>query len=218
MIEIVYEDDFLLVAVKPVTMSSQKDESGLSAVSELEMQLGCTIYPLHRLDKMVSGLIIYAKDSRTAGKLSKALTSDFFDKDYLAVVENTFDEPRGMMNDLLFYDRKKNKSFVVNRERNGVKDAFLTYEVIQQTDDKALVKVHLITGRTHQIRVQFSHAGHPLCGDGKYGSKDNHCTVALFSHQLTFKHPITNRMMYFRKYPESRYPWNLFDSLEKEGN
>lgn len=215
MIEIIYEDENMLVINKPIGLSSQKEDEQ-SAVIELQLQLGCEIFPVHRLDKMVSGLLIYGKNSKTAGKLSKALNGDFFDKYYLAVVENEFSETKGELTDLLYYDRKRNKSFVVNRERNGVKEARLTYEVLQQTNNKALVKVHLLTGRTHQIRVQFSHSGHPLCGDGKYGSKDNHCTVALFCHQLTFKHPISNRVMYFNIYPEQRYPWNLFDCLKEK--
>ena len=211
MIDIVYEDEYIIVVNKPVGLSSQKDEQQ-SMVMELELLKSQTIYPVHRLDKMVSGLIVYARDSKTAGKLSKAVANSFFEKDYLAVVENTYEDNKGSLTDLLFYDRKKNKSFVVNRERNGVKEARLTYMVLDQKDNKALVKVHLLTGRTHQIRVQFANSGHPLCGDGKYGSKDNHCTVALHSHTLTFKHPVTNRLMYFQSYPEIKYPWNLFEN------
>lgn len=216
MIEILYEDSYLVIAVKPVGLSSQLEEKQ-SMVTELSQQLNCSIFPVHRLDKMVSGLIVYCKDSKTAGKLSKQIQSDFFDKDYLAVAENLFAEEKGRLTDLLYYDRKKNKSFVVNKERNGVKEAILDYEVLQHTEDKSLVRVHLLTGRTHQIRVQMANGAHPLAGDGKYGSKDNHCTVALFSYQLSFKHPVTNRLMYFKKYPENKYPWNLFDYIKEKG-
>lgn len=216
MIEILYEDQYIVIAVKPVGLSAQLDDKQ-SLVTELANQLNCSIYPVHRLDKMVSGLIVYAKDSKTAGKLSKQIQSDFFDKDYLAVAENYFDETKGRLTDLLYYDRKKNKSFVVKKERNGVKEAILEYEVVQQNEDKALVRVHLLTGRTHQIRVQMANSGHPLAGDGKYGSKDNHCTVALYSYQLSFKHPVTNRLMYYKKYPEDKYPWNLFDISNQKG-
>lgn len=213
MIDIVYEDDYLIVVNKPVGLSSQKEDKE-SLVTELEILKNQSIYPVHRLDKMVSGLIIYARDSKTAGKLSKVINNGFFEKEYLAVVENPFEEEKGDLTDLLYYDRKKNKSYVVDRERNGVKEARLNYQVLEQQDNKALIRVNLLTGRTHQIRVQFANQGHPLCGDGKYGSKDNHCTVALHSYQMTFKHPITNRLMNFHSYPEMKYPWNLFEKLK----
>ena len=215
MIEIVYEDEFLMVVNKPVGLSSQKEERN-SLVSELELLTGKTIYPVHRLDQMVSGLIIYARDSRTAARLSKAIADDQVDKSYLAVTDGVLQQEKGTLRDLLFYDRRKNKSFVVNRERNGVKEAILTYQLLEKTEEKSLVKVHLLTGRTHQIRIQFANQGHPLAGDGKYGSRDNHCTIALHSYQLTFKHPVSNRMLYLTSYPQWVYPWNLFAPLNKD--
>ncbi len=210
MIDIVYEDEYLMVVNKPAGLSSQLEDKE-SLVTELQNLTGKTIYPVHRLDKMVTGLIVYAKDSKTAARLSKLVTGDLFDKHYLAVTDGTFDELQGQLTDLLYYDRKKNKSFIVKRMRNGVKEARLTYQVLQQAENKSLVKVHLLTGRTHQIRVQMANIAHPLAGDGKYGSRDNHCDIALHCHQLTFKHPISNRMMYLTSLPEQKYPWDLFD-------
>ena len=117
--------------------------------------------------------------------------------------------------DLLFFDRQKKKSYVVKRARAGVKQARLSYRVLETAEERALVRVKLDTGRTHQIRVQFSSRGWPLTGDGKYGSRENRCTLALWSAELHFAHPVTGETLIFRSQPPEAYPWTLFspDSL-----
>ena len=134
-----------------------------------------------------------------------------FKKTYLAVVDGIIEEKQGVYKDLLFKDSSKNRSYVVNRMRKGVKEASLEYVVLNENNNKSLVKVTLHTGRTHQIRVQFSSRKTPLCGDIKYGSKDRESDIALFSHSISFCHPVTEEILTFTDLPEKEnYPWNLF--------
>ena len=127
------------------------------------------------------------------------------------MLELLINEKQGEFKDLLFKDSSKNRSYVVNRVRKGVKEASLEYVVLSEKGNKLLVKVMLHTGRTHQIRVQFSSRKTPLTGDIKYGSKDRNCDIALFSHSISFCHPVTNEVLTFTEYPTKiDYPWNLF--------
>ena len=195
--EVLYSDKHIVVCIKPVGILSQADSSGgESAVSILSAAEGCEIYPLHRLDKGVSGVMVFAKTKQSAAALSRDIAQHNFKKEYLAVVHGTPDDS-GEMIDLLFKDSKKNKSYVVNRMRKGVKDAKLTYTLIKSVGEKSLVRVLLHTGRTHQIRVQFASRKMPLLGDKKYGAADGFENIALLSYCLTFKHPITHQELSF---------------------
>ena len=204
MIEILYEDEGLVFCVKPSGVDSEGE-----MVSLLKEQLGCEIFPLHRLDKPVGGVMVYAKTKKSAGEIGRKIANcEDFCKEYLVVCEGEFLEDEGVMEDLLFKDSAKNKSFVVKRERKGVKKAVLCYKVV----DKAylgerlysLVKVELKTGRSHQIRVQFSSRKHPLVGDKKYGSREN-LPIGLFSHRIkTCGLDISHQ-------PPKGMPWELFD-------
>ncbi len=183
MIEILYEDKNIVACVKPVGMSSEEDVP--KALSE---QLKSEIFTLHRLDTPVGGVMMYAKNKHSAAKFSKKIAENTdFTKTYLVICEGVFEEEEGVMEDLLFKDSRKNKSFVVTKERKSVKRAVLNYRVLGTgifKDAKcSLVEVTLKTGRSHQIRVQFASRKHPLLGDGKYGSKIN-CSIALFSHKI----------------------------------
>jgi 23S rRNA-/tRNA-specific pseudouridylate synthase len=130
-----------------------------------------------------------------------------------ATADGIIKEKQGVYKDLLFKDSSKNRSYVVKRMRKGVKEASLEYVVLSEKENKSLVKVILHTGRTHQIRVQFSSRKTPLCGDIKYGSKDRESDIALFSHSISFCHPVTEEMLTFTEYPTKiDYPWNLFGS------
>lgn len=208
MIEILFENGDLAVCVKPVGVPSQCD--GAEDMPKLlKEQLGSDVFPVHRLDTAVGGVMVFAKNRGAAAKLSKEIAQNCFEKSYLAVVEGVPEPKSGTMKDLLFKDSRKNKSFVVKRERKGVKKASLDYETVAQCSKKSLVAVKLNTGRSHQIRVQFSSRGLPLCGDGKYGSHDNGCTIALWSNKLSFK--MGGKSFSFCKNPDfSQYPWNLF--------
>ena len=206
MIHILFENDNYVVCIKPKGMSSESD-----LPEKLKEQLKSEIYTLHRLDVPVSGVMVYAKNKQTAGDISKKIAEGTdFEKTYLAVCEGTFDEKSGIMEDILFKDSRKNKSFVVKRERKGTKKAVLEYEILGEAtiDEKifSLAKITLKTGRSHQIRVQFASRKHPLLGDGKYGSKTN-SDIALFSYKIKLNNEI------FSGKPACEFPWSCFDII-----
>ena len=173
--EVLYTDRDLYVIVKPVGMDSEH---------EVPAALGGEIYPIHRLDKNVGGVMVYARSKSAAAALSKAVQEGTMIKEYAAVVHGTPPEI-GDWEDWLFKDSRKNKVFVVKRQRAGVKKARL--EFIRKTaGETSLVHIRLHTGRSHQIRVQFASRGFPLVGDHKYGAKDNASAPMLFSRRITF--------------------------------
>lgn len=212
--EILYADAAIAVVVKPAGVLSQGDAENAMPVL-LREQLGGEIFPVHRLDQPAGGVMVYAQTQAAAAKLSAQMQSEAFGKEYLAVLDGTPEPVEGELHDLLFFDRQKGKSYAVRRRRAGVKEARLSYRTLAQAEGLTLVRVRLHTGRTHQIRVQFSSRGWPLTGDGKYGSRNNRCTLALWSAELRFAHPVTGEAMRFRSQPPEAYPWTLFspDSL-----
>lgn len=196
--EILFEDSDLVVAVKPPEILSQGDEKGReNAVDILKEMTGTDIFPVHRLDKGVGGVMVFAKNSFAAAELSRQVSDRQMEKVYLAVLHGEIKEERGRLEDLLFFDRSKNKAFVVKRERRGVKKALLDYECLEKGEGKSLVRVRLITGRTHQIRVQFSSRGYPLFGDRRYGARDEDKSIALLSKEISFIHPKTRERVKF---------------------
>lgn len=212
--EILYADAAVAVVVKPAGVLSQGDAEDAMPVL-LQKRLGGAIFPVHRLDQPTGGVMVYARTQDAAAKLSAQMQSEAFGKEYLAVLDGTPEPAEGELHDLLFFDRQKGKSYAVRRKRAGVKDARLAYRVLAQAEGLTLVRVRLFTGRTHQIRVQFSSRGWPLTGDGKYGSRNNRCAPALWSAELHFAHPVTGETLTFRSQPPEAYPWTLFspDSL-----
>lgn len=212
MIPILYEDKHIIICEKPVGLVSQSDNNNApSLVTQLSsLYPNSTIYPVHRLDREVGGVMVYARTKQAASKLSTAIANHEFTKEYYAVVEGSPAENTGTYCDLLFRDSHKNKSYVVSRMRRGVKEASLDYEAIKSTDALSLVKIRLHTGRTHQIRVQFSHRHMPLLGDRRYGSREKNCNIALWSYHIGFTHPITGEQMDFTRDVPDAYPWNLF--------
>lgn len=205
--EIIYNDNEICVTVKPVGVLSQESANNDNMVSMLKDMLKSEIYPLHRLDKEVGGVMVFSKTKASASKLSKDIANHNFCKEYLALVHNKPQELSGRFEDFLFKDSTKNKVFVVKTERKGVKKAALDYEVIKTLTLNgqlfSLVKLRLITGRTHQIRVQFASRKMPLAGDKKYGAKDDFATIGLFSKRLEFFHPKTNKMLSFEAVPDN---------------
>ena len=187
--EILYTDTGIVVCVKPVGMDSEH---------EVPAALGGEIYPIHRLDKNVGGVMVYAKTKAAAAALSKAVQEGTMVKEYVAMVHGCPPE-EGDWEDLLWKDSAKNKVFVVKRERRGVKKARLEYKRLSQGDE-SLVRVRLHTGRSHQIRVQFSSRGFPLVGDRKYGGRDDIPAPMLFSCKLTF--PYGKKILEFEQLPE----------------
>ena len=189
MMEIICNNEEFVTVIKPFGVSSQENgRDGLPDIIKRELQLS-EIYTVHRLDTVTSGVMVYAKTKKAAAVLSKGITDGTFQKEYLAVVHGEVSPEKGIMEDFLFKDSRKNKSFVVKNERKGVKKASLEYEVTEVKNGLSLVKIKLHTGRTHQIRVQFSSRRHPVYGDGKYGASDNIPFIALFSHRISFISP-----------------------------
>ena len=191
--EILYSDKNIIVCVKPVGLDSEKQ-----VPDQLKEMFEGEIFPLHRLDLNVGGVMVYARNKFTAAQLSKVIQEGNMIKEYVAMVHGQ-PESVGILEDLLWKDSKKNKVFVVKRQRNGVKKAKLEYNVLKE-DENSLIHVRLYTGRSHQIRVQFSSRGYPLVGDHKYGSKDKKTEPMLFSCKITF--PYKKETISFEKYPE----------------
>lgn len=208
--KVLFEDKYILVCLKPVGILSQEDSSGKeSMITVLKEYTKGEIYPLHRLDREVGGVMVFAKTKKAASVLSGDIANHKFKKEYVALVHGVPEQQSGKMRDLLFKDSKKNKSFVVKRVRKGVKEAILEYEVIEkreiENEKYSFVKILLHTGRTHQIRVQFSSRKLPLAGDRKYGGRDNFENIALWSYCITFNHPKTGEVLKFLHEPE----WEL---------
>lgn len=209
--EILYADAAVVVCVKPVGALSEGDgENAMPAL--LRAALGGEFYPVHRLDQPAGGVMVYARTKPAAARLSAAVQTEAFGKEYLAVLDGCPEAQEDALCDLLFFDRQKKKSYVVKRARAGVKQARLSYRVLETAEERALVRVKLDTGRTHQIRVQFSSRGWPLTGDGKYGSRENRCPLALWSAELRFPHPVHGGELRFAARPPEAYPWTLFSA------
>ena len=191
--EILYSDKDIAVCIKPVGLDSEAE-----VPAALKEQLGGEIFPIHRLDKNVGGVMVYARTKQAAAALSKAVQEGTMVKEYVAMVHGTPPED-GDWSDLLFKDSSKNKVFVVKKERRGVKKARLEFVRLQEGNE-SLVRIRLHTGRSHQIRVQFSSRGFPLVGDRKYGGRDNASAPMLFSCKLTF--PYGKQTVEFEKLPD----------------
>ena len=193
--EILYQDKQIVVCVKPIGVSSEDGENSLPAL--LRGELGGEIFPLHRLDLNVGGVMVYARTKSAAAQLSKAIQDGVMVKEYRCLVHGTPPQ-NGDWEDLLWKDSSKNKVFVVKRMRKGVKNARL--EFTRLTDgETSLVHIRLHTGRSHQIRVQFASRGFPLVGDHKYGSRDEATAPMLYSCRLTFPH--MGKTQVFEHYP-----------------
>ncbi len=225
--KILYENRDIIVCIKPIGVLSEESDGAESLPKMLSAYLvkkgeAGQIFTVHRLDAGVGGVMVYAKNKNAAAELSRQIQERTFEKEYLAVVEGIPTEASGSMTDLLFRDSAKNKSYVVKRMRKGVKEAKLDYELLASVEEnnaggeaceRSLVKILLHTGRTHQIRVQFSSRNMPLCGDKRYGSRNaaKDSAIALFSYRLTFKMPNEKEKVTFSHKPSDSYPWNLFD-------
>ena len=214
MISVLYTDAQIVVCVNPSGILSQ-DSGENSLPQQLCRQLNVEVlYVVHRLDKEVGGVMVYARTKAAAAALSRAVQEHRLEKIYLAVLRGIPEVPQAVLEDLLFHDKMKNKTYVVKRARKGVKDARLDYTVLETVEERSLVQVHLHTGRTHQIRVQFASRKMPLVGDGKYGGKESGCALGLWAKQLSFPHPKTGEMMTFSALPEKEKPWSEFIAVQ----
>ena len=190
--ELLYQDDQFVVCIKPVGLDSEHQ-----LPQALEETLGGQIYPVHRLDQNVGGVMLFARTKAAAAYFSSIIQKGSMIKEYVALVHG--DPPaQGDWEDLLFKDSRRNKVFVVDRMRGGVKQARLTFQRLKQ--DPALVQIRLYTGRSHQIRVQFASRGYPLLGDRKYGARDAYSAPMLYSFRLTF--PYQGKTLEFSHLPD----------------
>lgn len=210
---ILLEERELLLCVKPQgVLSEGEGEDAMPAL--LAKQLGGTIYPVHRLDRETGGCMVYARTKAAAGRLSTLIAQHRMEKEYLAVVAGRPAEESGTLRDLLFRDAAKNRSYVVDRPRRGVREAELSYRVLETAETAqgvcSLLDIRLHTGRTHQIRVQFASRRLPLVGDRRYGSRENAPHMALWAYGLCFPHPLRRETVRVRSLPPAEWPWTLF--------
>lgn len=205
-VEIIYQDAQLVLAVKPAGVLSE--EGGMPEL--LRAQTGAKeIFCVHRLDRAVGGLMVYAKTKAAAAALSKQIAEGKTDKRYLAVCGGETPD-HGELRDLLYHDAAKNKSYVVKRMRRGVREAVLHYETLARHEGRSLVRVELLTGRSHQIRVQFASRGYPLLGDRRYGGEAAE-SLALWCESLRFTHPKSGETMAFSVQPKGD-AWEGFET------
>ena len=204
--EIIYQDRDIVVCVKPARVLSTDEPGGLPEL--LRQELGTQDFrTVHRLDRVVSGLMVVARNAAAASELSRQIREDTFEKEYLAVIHGKPDIDEGRLCDLLLRDKARKMTFVVAEPGKDVQPASLTYRVLESNGTLSRVRIKLETGRTHQIRVQFSSRGLPLVGERKYSELDDPCEIALWSYRLAFTHPKTGEKMVFTHEPPREYPW-----------
>lgn len=208
--DILYADNDILVCIKPAGVLSTDEPGGLPELVRAELgDASADVRTVHRLDRVVSGLMVLARNASAASELSRQIRDGEFEKEYWAVVHGTT-EPRGEMRDLLARDKVERKTYVADAPAKGVQEALLSYETLRQADGLSLVRIQLHTGRTHQIRCQFSSRSLPLVGDRKYSTLEDGCDIALWSGRIAFSHPADGRKMCFTAPPPEKYPWNNF--------
>lgn len=221
MIPIIYEDNHVIVVEKPVNIPVQEDATGdkdmLTLLKEdikIRYQKPGNVYLglVHRLDRPVGGVMVFARTSKAASRLSDAMRRQAFDKKYLAVVRGKPKKTSGRLEHYLWKDKQKNQVSAVNEGVEGAKKAVLEYKVIASHEDLTLVDIELFTGRPHQIRVQLAEIGCPIYGDQKYGSHINKHgeQIALWSHELSFEHPVKKETVFYSSQPPQTYPWDIF--------
>ena len=208
--EIVYCDQDIVVAVKPPRVLSTDEPGGMPELVRNALgEPDGNVRTVHRLDRVVSGLMALARSAEMASELSRQIREQIFQKEYLAVVHGHPKQDRGEFRDLLLRDKRERKTYIVNEPGKGVQEAILTYQVQDSTEDLTKVRIQLQTGRTHQIRAQFSGRGLPLVGDRKYSLLEDDCEIALWSYRLAFAHPRTGKQVEFILDPPQEYPWIL---------
>lgn len=223
-LKVIFEDNHIIVVEKQPNIPSQSDKTGdidmLTLVKDYikekynkpgNVYLGL----VHRLDRPVGGVMVFAKTSKAASRLSEQVRQKIFKKKYLAVVDGKIENENGTLEDYLYKDERNNISKVVNKEKKNAKIAKLDYKVLAYSEvkDLSLVEINLHTGRHHQIRVQLSNFGHSIFGDQKYGTRGQGKQIALWAYELTIEHPITKEEMVFKDLPETVGTWCILKSI-----
>ena len=212
--EILYQDANILVCIKPARVLSTDEPGGLPGlVREALGDPKADVRTVHRLDRVVSGVMVLARSANAASELSRQIREDQFRKEYLAVIHGRPENPEGTLRDLLARDKARRMTFVAEAPGKGVQEAALSYRVLEYANGMSLVRVRLHTGRTHQIRVQFSSRGMPLVGERKYAVWNDPCELALWSAKIGFYHPGTGEWVEFSKEPPAVFPWTEFGKI-----
>ena len=207
--DIIYQDKDILVCVKPAGVLSTDEPGGMpELVREALGDPNANVRTVHRLDRTVSGLMVLARRSKAASELSRQIREGEFGKEYMAVCHGNLQDDHGEFRDLLLRDKQERKTYLVTEPGKDVQEAILEYWVLNRAENMTRVRIRLHTGRTHQIRAQFSGRGLPLVGDKKYGIPEDDCQIALWSCRLTFKHPYSGKPMEFQLDPPEIYPWS----------
>jgi len=218
-VKVLYEDNHIIVAIKPAGVLSQSDGSSapdmltiLKAYIKEEYSKPGEVYLglLHRLDRPVSGVMVFARTSKAASRLSEQIRTRKVEKIYRCIVNGVL-EGEGRLENFISKDENKNIVTVIDKEKPGFKASYLDYKALASKEGLTMVEVKLGTGRSHQIRAQMAHSGYPLIGDQKYGDKDKRCKdIALEAYKLSFEHPVKREFITFEAPLPSGYPWNLF--------
>lgn len=211
--EILYQDNRIVVAVKPAGILSTDEPGGMPSLLRQALNTDC-IRTVHRLDAQTGGVMVFARSRMAASLLSQQVREHQFSKCYLAAVHGTPQPQSGEMRDLLGRDSVRRVTYVADTPSADTREALLTYETLDTADGLSLVRVQLHTGRTHQIRVQFTSRGLPLAGDRKYGiPEDGTVPLALWAYRLSFAHPQTGQEMSFTCPPPETEPWTRFKGI-----
>ena len=213
--KILHMDGEIIVCIKPARVLSTDEPGGLPEL--LRKELGdekADIRTVHRLDRVVSGLMVLARTAQSASALSRQIREGVFQKEYMAVIHGAPATTTGTLTDLLYRDKARKMTMVATQPGKDVQEAVLDYTLLAQQDGLSKVRIRLHTGRTHQIRVQFASRSLPLVGERKYAQPDDPCELALWSCALGFYHPKTNAWTTFTHQPPTDEPWNIFDLEE----
>ena len=206
--ELIHVDRDIVVCIKPSRVLSTDEPGGLPDL--IRQALGdpnANIRTVHRLDRVVSGLMVLARTNKSASELSRQIREGEFFKEYVAVLHGVPEQPSGTLRDLLLRNKAERKTYVVQEPGKDVQEAILNYQLLSNTQHLSKVQIELVTGRTHQIRAQFSGRNLPLVGDKKYSLFEDDCEIALWSHKIAFNHPYTGQRMEYVQEPPTVYPW-----------
>lgn len=206
--ELIHVDRDIVVCIKPPRVLSTDEPGGLpDLVREALGDPKANIRTVHRLDRVVSGLMVLARTNKSASELSRQIRDGEFEKEYLAVLHGAPEAEEATLRDLLLRNKQEKKTYVVAEPGKDVQEAILNYQLLSKTEELSKVRIELVTGRTHQIRAQFSGRNLPLVGDRKYSLFEDDCEIALWSHKISFNHPYTGKRMEFLQEPPRVYPW-----------
>ena len=227
MLNVLYEDNHIIVVEKPVNIPSQGDKTGdldmltivKNYIKEKYNKPGeAYIGLVHRLDRPTGGVMVFARTSKVASRLSEAVRNKELNKSYLAIVDGKMEKEKDTFKDYLYKNEKTNTSRIAKPNEKNAKEAILDYEVVLYNEkiNMSVVKVNLHTGRHHQIRVQFASRGHSLNGDQKYGTRGRGKQLCLWAYKLSFMHPVTKELMEFKSLPKIEGSWKILEGYENK--